>query len=227
VLLILMLWHALGHAALQSCCQAHLAPFATICDCLLVHPYLQSPHQLLLLLPPCRGPTTTSYLLKALNKATAATLPAHTAAAATAANTAADTAANTQHLDPGPSSSSGDPPSRAAAAAIAATAARSELQAQIEAVLPPRGNFKERYGAAGTTIDQRRESPIVEMSLLLSEAVMHGLRTIAFCKSRKLCELVAAYCRENLRAAAPHKAQLVKVCGQVGLGGGVGGGLRC
>jgi DEAD/DEAH box helicase domain-containing protein len=159
--------------------------------------------------PLCRGPTTSSYLLKALNKATAATLPgsqSHTAAA-----TAATTAADTSHGNPSPSSSSGRQ-SRGAAAAIAATAA-SELQAQIEAVLPPRGTFKERYGAAGTTIDQRRESPIVEMSLLLSEAVMHGLRTIAFCKSRKLCELVAAYSRENLRAAAPHKAQLVKVCG--------------
>lgn len=64
---------------------------------------------------------------------------------------------------------------------------------------------------AGTPLDQRRESPIVEMSLLLTEAVMHGLRTIAFCKSRKLCELIAAYTRENLKAAAPHKANMVKV----------------
>jgi DEAD/DEAH box helicase domain-containing protein len=129
--------------------------------------------------------------------------------------------------DPGaPASSTPSPPAAAAgtaataAAAVAANAA-GELQAQIEAALPPRGSFKERFGAAGTTIDQRRESPIVEMSLLLSEAVMHGLRTIAFCKSRKLCELVAAYCRENLRAAAPHKAHMVKV-GGAGEGGHVG-----
>lgn len=70
-------------------------------------------------------------------------------------------------------------------------------------------------------MDQRRESPIVELSLLLAEAVMHGLRAIAFCKSRKLCELVAAYCRENLRAAAPHKAHMVKVRVCVWAGGGV------
>jgi DEAD/DEAH box helicase domain-containing protein len=67
-----------------------------------------------------------------------------------------------------------------------------ELQRQIEEALPPRGQFKELYGAAGTPLDQRRESPIVEMSLLLAEAVMHGLRTIAFCKSRKLCELIVS-----------------------------------
>lgn len=52
---------------------------------------------------------------------------------------------------------------------------------------------------------------------------MHGLRTIAFCKSRKLCELVAAYARENLTAAAPHKAHLVKVSGVWMEGGGLGG----
>lgn len=50
------------------------------------------------------------------------------------------------------------------------------------------------------------------MSLLLAEAAAHGLRTIAFCKSRKLCELVAAYARESLRAAAPQRAHMVKVC---------------
>lgn len=32
--------------------------------------------------------------------------------------------------------------------------------------------------------DERRSSPIVEISLLLAECVQHGLRTIAFCKSR-------------------------------------------
>jgi DEAD/DEAH box helicase domain-containing protein len=32
--------------------------------------------------------------------------------------------------------------------------------------------------------DERRSSPIVELSLLLAECVQHGLRTIAFCKSR-------------------------------------------
>lgn len=102
----------------------------------------------------------------------------------------------------------------ASAAASAATSASSipvEVQRQIEAALPPRGSLKQRSGAAGTPLDQQRESPIVETSLLLAEAVLHGLRTIAFCKTRKLCELVAAYTRENLLAVAPHKAGMVKV----------------
>jgi ATP-dependent helicase YprA (DUF1998 family) len=33
--------------------------------------------------------------------------------------------------------------------------------------------------------------------------VQHGLRTIAFCHTRKLCELVIAYTRETLRSTAP------------------------
>lgn len=32
--------------------------------------------------------------------------------------------------------------------------------------------------------EQRRSSPIVELSMLLAECVQHGLRTIAFCNSR-------------------------------------------
>lgn len=32
--------------------------------------------------------------------------------------------------------------------------------------------------------EERRSSPIVELSILLAECVQHGLRTIAFCKSR-------------------------------------------
>jgi hypothetical protein len=36
----------------------------------------------------------------------------------------------------------------------------------------------------GTPQDQRRDSPIVELSLLLAECMQHGLRTIAFCKVR-------------------------------------------
>lgn len=40
----------------------------------------------------------------------------------------------------------------------------------------------------------------MQLALLLAECVQHGLRTIAFCKTRKLCELVAAYTREVLAA---------------------------
>ena len=45
----------------------------------------------------------------------------------------------------------------------------------------------------------RRVSPVVEVAMLLAECIRHGLRTIAFCKSRKLCELVATYVHERLR----------------------------
>ncbi|KAK9684448.1 hypothetical protein RND81_10G210900 [Saponaria officinalis] len=47
-------------------------------------------------------------------------------------------------------------------------------------------------------------SPIVEVSCLLAEFVQHGLRSIAFCKTRKLCELVLSYAREILQDTAPH-----------------------
>ena len=44
----------------------------------------------------------------------------------------------------------------------------------------------------------QRTSPIMEISLLLAEAVQHGLRTLAFCKTRKMVELVLQYTREIL-----------------------------
>ncbi|KAL2340690.1 hypothetical protein Fmac_008630 [Flemingia macrophylla] len=49
-----------------------------------------------------------------------------------------------------------------------------------------------------------RSSPIVDVSRLFAEMVQHGLRCIAFCKSRKLCELVLSYTREILHETAPH-----------------------
>jgi ATP-dependent helicase YprA (DUF1998 family) len=42
--------------------------------------------------------------------------------------------------------------------------------------------------------------------------MQHGLRTIVFCRSRKLCELVITYARETLKASAPHLVSLFKVC---------------
>ncbi|XP_074577358.1 uncharacterized protein LOC141833761 [Curcuma longa] len=48
----------------------------------------------------------------------------------------------------------------------------------------------------------RRSSPILEASYLLAEMVQHGLRCIAFCKSRKLCELILCYTREILKSTA-------------------------
>ncbi|KAH9606599.1 hypothetical protein KSS87_019763 [Heliosperma pusillum] len=47
-------------------------------------------------------------------------------------------------------------------------------------------------------------SPIVEASCLFAEFVQHGLRSIAFCKTRKLCELVLSYTLEILQDTAPH-----------------------
>ncbi|CAM8942684.1 unnamed protein product [Rhodiola kirilowii] len=41
--------------------------------------------------------------------------------------------------------------------------------------------------------DETRPSSILEVSRLFAETVQHGLRSIAFCKSRKLCELVLYY----------------------------------
>ena len=60
-----------------------------------------------------------------------------------------------------------------------------------------------RYGSAGVSAVATRTSPIVEMASLLAETVQHGLRTIAFCKTRKLAELVTAYVREILAVTAP------------------------
>ncbi|XP_010936422.1 uncharacterized protein [Elaeis guineensis] len=48
----------------------------------------------------------------------------------------------------------------------------------------------------------RRSSSIMEVSYLFAEMVQHGLRCIAFCKTRKLCELVLCYTREILQEVA-------------------------
>jgi hypothetical protein len=53
--------------------------------------------------------------------------------------------------------------------------------------------------------------PPLQISLLLAEAVQHGLRTIAFCKTRKLSEMVARYTHDTLRLTAPALADRVAV----------------
>ncbi|KAJ6813656.1 uncharacterized protein M6B38_142540 [Iris pallida] len=50
----------------------------------------------------------------------------------------------------------------------------------------------------------RRSSPIMEASRLFAELIQHGLRCIAFCKTRKLSELVLCYTREILQETAPN-----------------------
>lgn len=49
------------------------------------------------------------------------------------------------------------------------------------------------------------------MAVPQAECVQHGLRTIAFCHTRKMCELVMAYTRETLKATAPHLSDTISV----------------
>ena len=51
--------------------------------------------------------------------------------------------------------------------------------------------------------DEKRLSSIVEVARLLAECVQHGVRTIAFCKTKKLTELVLRYTRETFDKALP------------------------
>jgi ATP-dependent helicase YprA (DUF1998 family) len=59
--------------------------------------------------------------------------------------------------------------------------------------------------------EERRSSPIVETAMLLAEAVQHGLQTLAFCKTRKLSELVASYAKEILSTTAPDLVPTIAV----------------
>ncbi|KAK3013340.1 hypothetical protein RJ639_009552, partial [Escallonia herrerae] len=54
-----------------------------------------------------------------------------------------------------------------------------------------------------------RSSPILEVSRLFAEIIQHGLRCIAFCKTRKLCELVLSYTCEILQETAPHMVDTI------------------
>ncbi|XP_021757197.1 uncharacterized protein LOC110722235 [Chenopodium quinoa] len=62
----------------------------------------------------------------------------------------------------------------------------------------------QRTGTRIKTIVTKRSSPILEVSQLFAEMVQHGLRCIAFCKTRKLCEVVLSYTHEILQDTAPH-----------------------
>lgn len=98
-------------------------------------------------------------------------------------------------------------------------AASSTIRADVAQRLPSSSNWRQLLGAGGTPVDQRRDSPMVELSMLLAECVQHGLRTIAFCKTRKLSELVTAYTREILKSTAPELVNKVKVGAQLTTGG--------
>ena len=52
--------------------------------------------------------------------------------------------------------------------------------------------------------EPRRLSSIAEVAHLFAELVRHGMRTIAFCTTRKLSELVLTYAQDALRASGHH-----------------------
>ena len=56
----------------------------------------------------------------------------------------------------------------------------------------------------------RRSSSIVDTSHLLSFFVKKRIRTLAFCRTRKLTELVLKYCCQDLTSTAPDLLQSVK-----------------
>ena len=61
--------------------------------------------------------------------------------------------------------------------------------------LPPPASVSARPGSSP---GQERLSPIVETAYLLAECARHDFRCIAFCKTKKLCELVLRYARDHL-----------------------------
>lgn len=97
----------------------------------------------------------------------------------------------------------GDTPQLAQAIAQVST----RLQAKAAAL----GDWKEAKALISSDGEARRVSPMVEISQVLAECVQHGARTIAFCKTRKLSELVTVYTREILQGVDPGLAAKVKV----------------
>ncbi len=85
--------------------------------------------------------------------------------------------------------------------------------------LPAIGATEADEAQRGERAEARRRSPVTEISLLLCECIQHGLRTIAFCKTRMLCELVAAYTRELIKVSAPQLAGAFMVGGRLRRGG--------
>lgn len=66
-------------------------------------------------------------------------------------------------------------------------------------------------GAHGAPPYVGRCSSIMDVARLLAEAVQHNLRCLAFCKTRKLSELILGYAREILQETDPSLVNLV--CG--------------
>uniref|UniRef100_A0ACD5YS67 Uncharacterized protein n=1 Tax=Avena sativa TaxID=4498 RepID=A0ACD5YS67_AVESA len=55
-------------------------------------------------------------------------------------------------------------------------------------------------------------SPMTDVARLLAEMVQHGLRCIAFCKTRKLCEQVLAHAREVLEETTTAPEMASSIC---------------
>ncbi|CAM0946188.1 unnamed protein product [Alopecurus aequalis] len=55
-------------------------------------------------------------------------------------------------------------------------------------------------------------SPMADVARLLAEMVQHGLRCIAFCKTRKLCEQVLAHAREVLEQTTTASEMADSIC---------------
>lgn len=84
----------------------------------------------------------------------------------------------------------------AAAASVIDEAEQRAIAERLPRRLPRGAAAAAAAAASARWRRDRRSSPIVEISRLLAECVQHGLRTIAFCKTRKTCELVVSYTRE-------------------------------
>jgi len=77
--------------------------------------------------------------------------------------------------------------------------------------MPPRESWVRKVERLHAASSSSRSSPIVEISFLLSECVKHGLRTIAFCKTRKLSELVFTYTKEIIATTCPKRLDKISV----------------
>jgi DEAD/DEAH box helicase domain-containing protein len=86
-----------------------------------------------------------------------------------------------------------------------------EERTSLDDRMPPRENWIRKADHIRTASSSSRSSPIVEISFLLSESVKHGLRTIAFCKTRKLSELVFTYTKEIIATTCPHRLDKISV----------------
>ncbi|ONI08951.1 hypothetical protein PRUPE_5G209300 [Prunus persica] len=62
-----------------------------------------------------------------------------------------------------------------------------------ETVMKNPNNIMENGKSSDESANFKSSSPILDVSCLFAEMVQHGLRCVAFCKTRKLCELVLCY----------------------------------